>query len=68
MSDFDRASLKMIDSAKKTGADFLKFQTYISEKRYDKKQNPKAEEFMGNSKKWEFDRSKDKRSGIMPKA
>ena len=59
LGDFDRA-IKMIDSAKKAGADFLKFQTYISEKRYDKKQNPKAEEFIGNLKKWEFDRSKDK--------
>ena len=59
LGDFDRA-IKMIDSAHKAGADFLKFQTYISEKRYDPKKNPKAKEFISNLKKWEFDRNKDK--------
>ncbi len=59
LGDFDRA-IKMIDLAEKGGADFLKFQTYISEKRYDTKKNPKAKEFIKNLKKWEFDRVKDK--------
>ena len=35
----------MIDSAINSGADYLKFQTYLSEKRYDLKTNPKAKEF-----------------------
>ncbi len=59
LGNFERA-IEMINSAKKAGADFLKFQTYISEKRYDTKQNPKAKEFIKNLKEWEFDRVKDK--------
>jgi len=56
---FDRA-IKMIDSAIKSGSDFLKFQTYKSEKRYDLKTNPKAELFIKNLSKWEFPRDKEK--------
>ena len=41
LGDFDRAK-EMVKSAVNSGADFLKFQTYISEKRYDtKKKSPR---------------------------
>ena len=36
----------MIDDAIDAGSDYLKFQTYISEKRYDEKTNPKAKLFI----------------------
>ena len=59
LGDFDRAK-NMIKSAVDGGSDFLKFQTYVAEKRYDEKTNPKAKEFIKNLKSWEFDRVKDK--------
>ena len=58
LGDFDRAK-EMIDSAINSGADYLKFQTYLSEKRYDLKTNPKAKEFIKNLSNWEFSREKD---------
>ncbi len=39
------------------GADFLKFQTYVAEKRYDQINNPKGKEFTKNLKEWQL--SKD---------
>ena len=59
LGDFNRAR-EMIKSAVEGGSDFLKFQTYVAEKRYDEKTNPKAKEFIKNLKNWEFDRVKDK--------
>ena len=42
LGDFERAK-KMVDSAVDGGAEFIKFQTYVADKRYDK--NPKYDEF-----------------------
>ena len=41
LGNFERA-IKMIDEAYDSGADFLKFQTYKSELRYDNTKNPLA--------------------------
>ena len=38
LGSFDRA-IEMVDKAIEGGSDFLKFQTYIVEERYDKKIN-----------------------------
>ena len=59
LGDFNRAR-DMIKLAVEGGSNFLKFQTYVAEKRYDEKTNPKAKEFIKNLKNWEFDRVKDK--------
>ena len=59
LGDFNRAK-EMIKYAVNGGSDFLKFQTYIAEKRYDERTNPKAKEFIKNLKSWEFDRERDK--------
>ena len=59
LGDFNLAR-DMVKSAVEGGSDFLKFQTYVAEKRYDEKTNPKAKEFIKNLKNWEFDRVKDK--------
>tara|TARA_Y100000768_G_C23913347_1_gene651102 strand:+ start:370 stop:1218 length:849 start_codon:yes stop_codon:yes gene_type:complete len=58
LGNFDRA-IKMIDSAIEAGSDYLKFQTYKSEKRYDRETNKKADEFIKNLSKWEFTRDKE---------
>ena len=58
LGDFNRAK-EMIQAAHEAGADLLKFQTYISEKRYDRKTNPKADEFIKRLSQWEFSREKD---------
>ena len=49
---------KMIDSAIEAGSDFLKFQTYIAEERYDKK-NPKYDEFTKLLKEWQLSREEE---------
>ena len=49
----------MIHSAHEAGADYLKFQTYLAEKRYDKKSNPKAEMFIELLKAWQFTRDQE---------
>ena len=46
----------MIFQAHKAGSDILKFQTYISELRYDRKNNKYADEFIKLLSDWEFKR------------
>lgn len=45
---------KMVDLANEGGADFIKFQTYVAERRYDLNKNPKAKEFISLTKKWQL--------------
>ncbi len=59
LGNFDRAK-QMIKSAVNAGSDFLKFQTYLSDDRYDKNNNPYGKKFIENLSKWEFDRIRDK--------
>ena len=58
LGNFERA-IKMIDEAYESGADFLKFQTYKSELRYDKTKNPLANDFTKKVSEWEFDIKKE---------
>ena len=58
LGDFERAK-KMVDSAVDGGAEFIKFQTYVADKRYDKK-NPKYDEFTDLVKKWQFNKTVEK--------
>ena len=58
LGNFERA-IKMIDEAYDSGADFLKFQTYKSELRYDNTKNPLADEFTKKVSEWEFDANKE---------
>lgn len=58
LGNFSRAK-KMVDDAIDGGADFIKFQTYVAEKRYDK-ENPKYNEFTNLVKKWQFSKSVEK--------
>ena len=51
---------KMVDDAINGGADFIKFQTYIAEKRYDLKTNPKGKLFTDNLKKWQLSKIQEK--------
>ena len=51
----------MIDLAIEAKSDFLKFQTYNADTRYDKKNNPKAEEFTELVKNWQFSKSEEKK-------
>lgn len=60
LGNFDRAR-EMIYEAHAAGADLIKFQTYIAEKRYDRKTNPKADQFIKWLSEWEFDRETDAR-------
>ncbi len=53
LGNFDRMK-NMIKLSIEAGADFLKFQTYKAETRYDKISNPKAEEFIKLLKSWEL--------------
>ncbi len=55
LGDFERAK-EMIFKAHKAGSDILKFQTYISELRYDRKNNKYADEFIKLLSDWEFKR------------
>jgi sialic acid synthase SpsE len=50
---------EMIHSAVEAGADYLKFQTYLAEKRYDSKNNPKGREFTERLAKWQFSRDQE---------
>ena len=52
LGDLDRAK-KMVDLANEGGADFIKFQTYVAERRYDLSKNPKAKHFIEMTKKWQ---------------
>jgi len=60
LGDFGRAK-EMIAAAHESGADFLKFQTYIAEDRYDKQHNPKGEAFIKLLKDWQFSREHDQK-------
>ena len=48
-----RNALELVESAIRAGSDFLKFQTYIAEDRYDKN-NPRYKEFTSLLKEWEL--------------
>lgn len=58
LGDFERMK-DMIAAAHEAGADLLKFQTYIAEKRYDRATNPKADDFISWLKDWEFTRDQE---------
>jgi N,N'-diacetyllegionaminate synthase len=58
LGNFDRA-INMVDLALKGGADFIKFQTYSADTRYDLKKNKKAKEFTNLTKQWEFTEEKE---------
>ena len=53
LGDLSRAK-KMVDLANDGGADFIKFQTYVAERRYDLNKNPKAEQFIKLTKEWQL--------------
>ena len=55
LGDFGRMK-EMIAAAVEAGADLLKFQTYIAEKRYDTATNPKAAQFIQWLATWQFSR------------
>lgn len=59
LGSLDRA-INMVDLALEGGADFIKFQTYIAEKRYDPK-NPKYNEFTKLLKRWQFSKTEEKK-------
>lgn len=56
-----KTAIEMIDKSIEAGSDFLKFQTYKSEKRYDRKTNSKADIFIKNLANWEFNREDDEK-------
>ena len=58
LGDFGRMK-EMIFAAHEAGADFLKFQTYIAEKRYDTRINPKAAQFIEWLSAWQFSRDQE---------
>ena len=58
LGDYDRAK-QMVDDAVDGGADFIKFQTYVADKRYDRN-NPKYNEFTNLVKKWQFSKNVEK--------
>jgi N,N'-diacetyllegionaminate synthase len=51
-------ALKLVESSVRAGSDFLKFQTYIAEDRYDKK-NPRYKEFTSLLKEWQLSRDEE---------
>lgn len=53
LGNFERMQ-NMIKLSHEAGADFLKFQTYKAETRYDIKSNPKAEEFIKLTSSWQL--------------
>lgn len=52
-------AFNLVDAAIDAGSDFLKLQTYNSQKRYDKK-NPKYKEFTELVTKWQLSKSEEK--------
>ena len=58
LGDYGRMK-EMIHAAHEAGADLLKFQTYIAEKRYDRATNPKAEQFIEWLSAWQFSRDRE---------
>lgn len=53
LGDFE-VMKKMIKAAHDSGADLIKFQTFIAEKRYDSVNNPKGHAFIKKVKEWQF--------------
>ncbi|MDC3188080.1 N-acetylneuraminate synthase family protein [Candidatus Pelagibacter sp.] len=51
-------ALELVESAVRAGSDYLKFQTYIAEERYDKN-NPRYKEFTGLLKDWQLSRDEE---------
>lgn len=51
-------ALELVRSAVRAGSDYLKFQTYIAEDRYDKN-NPKYKEFTSLLKEWQLSRDEE---------
>ena len=51
-------ALELVKSAVRSGSDFLKFQTYIAEDRYDKR-NPKYKEFTELLKNWQLSKDEE---------
>ena len=58
LGSLDRAK-NMVDLANQGGADFIKFQTYVAERRYDLNKNPKAAEFIELTKKWQLKKNEE---------
>ena len=58
LGDFGRMK-EMIHAAHEAGADLLKFQTYLADKRYDLQNNPKASEFTDMVSQWQFSRDQE---------
>lgn len=58
LGDFGRMK-EMIHAAHEAGADLLKFQTYVAEKRYDSRTNPRAAEFTDLVRQWQFLRDQE---------
>ena len=59
LGSLDRA-IEMVDKSLEGGSDFLKFQTYNSSKRYEKK-NPRYEEFTKLLTEWQLSKSEEKK-------
>lgn len=55
LGDFGLAK-EMIQAAHEAGADLLKFQTYLSDARYDAKRNPRGRQFIELLSEWQFSR------------
>jgi sialic acid synthase SpsE len=53
------SALELVKSAVRAGSDFLKFQTYLADERYDKS-NPRYDEFTELLKKWQLSRDEEK--------
>ena len=51
-------ALDLVESSVRAGSDFLKFQTYIAEDRYDKN-NPRYKEFTSLLKDWQLSRDEE---------
>ena len=51
-------ALELVRSAIRAGSDYLKFQTYMAENRYDKN-NPKYKEFTSLLKEWQLSRDEE---------
>ncbi len=58
LGDYGRMK-EMIHAAVEAGADALKFQTYLSEARYDRSNNPRADQFIKRVAEWEFTREQE---------
>ncbi len=53
-----KSAINLVESSVRAGSDFLKFQTYIAEDRYDKK-NPRYKEFTSLLKEWQLSKDEE---------